>query len=105
MKKLLTILAIGVLTLSYADYNKGSKYYNRYIKKPTKLKSTTYLKDFNITTQKKLDCIISNNRLFEATLKDENLSKRNIKKVIKHKKDIKDFLNGVINGKIPASCG
>ncbi len=108
LKKLVVaglVSASFLTTAALADYNKGFKYYNKYVKKTSGVKSTEFLKKFNIQTVDQLDKIIDDNAKFEKLLEEIGVPKSKIKKVIKKKKDIKDFLEGILNGKIPAGCG
>ena len=92
-----------------ADYNKGFKFYQKYIKKPTKITSTKFIKELNISTEKDINLLLENNAdLLIKKLKENNQTKaiKGIKKIIKkHKlKDLNDFIKGIYEGKIPAGC-
>jgi hypothetical protein len=164
-------------SLAYADYNKGFKYYSKYIKRKSHITSTELLKILNVSTKEELELLFKDNgkllleRLkqieivkglssindgnntdidINSTLTENNnsvtnivnkeknntlvkiksqketlpnlscnklqsfdLKDKEIKVVIKgvkklqkkHKlKDLKDFLEGIIQGKIPAGC-
>ena len=107
LKKLVVaglVSASFLATAALADYNKGFKYYNKYIKKTTHVKSTEFLKKFNIETVDQLDAIMSDDAKFKKLLEEIGVPAKKIKKVMKKKKDIKDFLEGILQGKIPAGC-
>jgi len=110
MKKKIIILSLIGITIASADYIKGVKYYNRYIKNKSGLKSTTLIKELNVTNPLQLNYIFDNNRtILFKTLKDNNNSKaiKGLERILKSKrktKDVKDFLDGILDGKLPASC-
>ena len=91
-------------TAALADYNKGFKYYKRYITRTTHVTATQFVKKLNVETVDELNAIIDDNAKFEKVLKEIGVPKSKIKKILKKKKDIKDFLDGIMNGKIPAGC-
>jgi hypothetical protein len=115
MKRLLKTLAAGALvasiatTMSFADYNKGFKYFNKYVKKPSGVTSSAFIKKIGIEEADDLEPLFKDNAkgLIEAA-KKAGLPKvaKGIEKVVKkHKlKDVKDFLIGIANGKVPAGC-
>jgi hypothetical protein len=115
MKKLVKMLAAGALiasvatTMSFADYNKGFKYFNKYVKKSSGVTSTAFLKKIDIEDPDDLDALFANNAkgLIEAANK-AGLPKvaKGLEKIVKkHKtKDVEDFLKGILNGKVPAGC-
>jgi len=110
-KLLLSALLAGGLFVSVAsaDYNKGFKYYNKYIKKKSGVTSTQLLKKLGINDQDTLKSLLKDNAkgLIEAA-KKAGLKKvaKGIEKIVKKgkTKDLKDFLIGIMNGKIPAGC-
>ena len=91
------------------NYNKGLKYYNRYIFRKSKVKSTEFLSILNIKNKTQLDLYFENPKMI--VLKLNKLGYKNVSKGIeeiekKHKLgDLYNFFKGVLNGKIPASCG
>jgi len=114
--KLVKLIAAGAIiaglsmTSAMADYNKGVKYYNRYVKNKTGLKSLTLIKKLNIKTADQLDKLLANHAkgLIEALKKaGDAKSAAGIAKIAKSKKklkDLRDFLIGIMNGKLPAGC-
>ena len=113
--RLLKVIAAGAIiaglsmTSAMADYNKGFKYYNKMVKKKSKLKSSQMLKLLNIKTAAQLEKLLDNNAAgLIAALEEQGQDKAaaGIKKIVKKKKlqDLKDFLIGIMNGKIPAGC-
>ena len=107
MKKLLLISVAFILL--QADYNKGFKYYQKYIKKPTKITLIKFINDLNITSEKNIDSLFENNaELLIKKLKENNQAKviKGVKKIIKKHKlnDLKDFIKGIYEGKIPSGC-
>ena len=112
MKKSLLLLAIlGVSTLTFASYTKGFKYYKKYITRKTDLKATQFIKDLNITSNEDVKMYFETNtskiiqKLNDANeTKAAKIFKNKILKSKKKTKDIEDFIKGVLNGKIPASC-
>ena len=120
--KISTIILATLLTLptlAFANYNKGYKYFKKYIEN-NHIKSSDFLKEFNITPKnidKKFNkkIIVKINDLM-TELEEEN-DKKDISKLKKLKKglieifkskkktnDVKDFLKGIIEGKVPAKC-
>ena len=114
--KLSRLLVAGVLvasigaTAAFASYNKGFKYYSRYIYRTSHVRSTAILSNLGIQLPSQLKPLFKDN----AKPLIEKLNKAGYKKVAKgiekiakkHKlKDLEDFFIGVLNGKIPASCG
>jgi hypothetical protein len=107
------MLVAGVLlaalssTAAFADYNKGFKYYQKYVKRASGIKGTDFLRLLNIQTPDDVNALLKDNAkpLIE---KLDKLGKKKAAKAIakiakKHKlKDLKDFLVGMVNGKIPA---
>ena len=114
--KLSRLLVAGALvasfgaTAAFASYNKGLKYYGKYVYRKSHIRSTEILGKLGITTPEQLKPLLQNNAkgLIEA-LKKAGYKKAaaGIEKIVKkHKlKDLEDFFMGVLNGKIPASCG
>jgi len=92
------------VSVAMADYNKGFKYYKRYITDTTHVKATQFIKKLNVETVDQLNAIIDNTAKFKQVLEKIGVPKKKIKKILKKKKDIKDFLDGIMNGKIPAGC-
>jgi len=92
------------VSVAMADYNKGFKYYKRYITNTTHVKATQFIKKLNVQTVDQLNAIIDNTAKFKQILEKIGVPKSKIKKILKKKKDIKDFLDGIMNGKIPAGC-
>ena len=106
-----------VKILDYSDiqggnYNKGFKYYNRYVYRRTHVKSAKLLQDLNIKTPEQLKLLFANNAQVLIKVLDKKGGKykevaKNINPIIrKHKlNDLYKFFIGILNGKIPASCG
>ena len=97
-------------TAALADYNKGYKYYNKFIKKKSHIKAPQFIKILGVQTPDELKALFKDNAkpLIE---KLEKAGKKKAAKAVekiakKHKlKDLEDFLIGIMNGKIPAGCG
>ena len=113
--RLLKVIAAGAIiaglsmTSAMADYNKGFKYYNKYVKKKSKLKSSQMLKVLDIKTPEQLEKLLDNNAaglIAALKAKGQDKAAAGVEKIVKkHKlKDMKDFLIGILNGKIPAGC-
>jgi len=113
--RLLKVLAAGAIiaglsvTSAMADYNVGFKYYNKFVKKKSKLKSSKLLKLLDIKTVDQLDALLADNAkgLIEALkAKGQDKAVAGVQKIIKKGKlkDLKDFLTGILEGKIPAGC-
>jgi len=114
--KLVKLIAAGVIiaglsmTSAMADYNKGYKYFNRYVKNKTGLKSTALIDKLHIKTAAQLDKMLDNKAAgLIAALKKAGDAKsaEGIAKIAKSKKklkDLRDFLIGIMNGKRPAGC-
>jgi hypothetical protein len=113
--KLLKVIAAGAIiaglsmTSAMADYNKGFKYYNKMVKKKSKLKSSQMLKLLNIKTAAQLEALLANNAkglIAALKAKGQDKAAKGIEKIVKKHKlnDLKDFLVGIMNGKIPAGC-
>ena len=113
--RLLKLVAAGAIiaglsvTSAMADYNKGFKYYNKYVKKKSKLKSSQMLTLLNITTPDQLNALLANNAsglISALEAKGQTKAADGVRKIVKKHKlnDMKDFLIGILNGKIPAGC-
>jgi hypothetical protein len=113
--RLLKLIAAGAIiaglsmTSAMADYNKGFKYYNKLIKKKSKLKSTQMLSVLGVKTAADLEKLFANNAkpLIDALkAKGQDKAAAGVAKIVKKGKlqDLKDFLIGIMNGKIPAGC-
>ena len=113
--RLLKLIAAGAIiaglsvTSAMADYNKGFKYYNKMVKKKSKLKSSQMLKLLDIKTSAQLEALLANNAkgLIDALkAKGQDKAAAGVEKIVKKHKlnDLKDFLIGIMNGKIPAGC-
>ena len=92
------------------SYNKGFKFYGRYVYRKTHIRSTKLLKDLNIQLPSQLEVLFDNNaKPFIKKLKEKGYNKvaKGIERIIKkgHIQDLYKFLKGILNGKIPASCG
>ncbi len=101
------LLASVSASVAMADYNKGLKYFTKYIKKAHQIKSPVLLQKVGAKTPDDLDALFKDNaklliqKLEAAGLKKEAKGVEKIAK--KHKlKDLKDFFIGVLNGKLPA---
>ena len=113
--RLVKVLAAGAIiaglsvTSAMADYNKGFKYYNKYIKKKSKLKSKAMLDLLGVKTASDLEKLLDNNAaglISALKAKGQDKAAAGVEKIVKkHKlKDLRDFLIGIMNGKIPAGC-
>ena len=114
IKKVLTVgLMTGLLaTFSFANYNKGYKLYKRYIYGRTHVHATALVKDLNVQIAYQLDPLFKNHakKIIEILEKNKNPKVKKVAKIIKKRfarrkrylKDLKDFLAGILNGKIPA---
>jgi len=106
---LAALIAAGFTTTAFADYTKGFKYYNKYVKKKSHIKSTQLIKILGVKTPDELKELFKNNgkplveKLKASGHKD---AAKAMEKIIKkHKlKDVEDFLIGIMNGKVPAGC-
>ena len=103
------VLLATVTTAVFADYNKGYKYYQRYITHKANLKATKFVKDLGVVTPDQLKALFKDNAkpLIEKLKKagDKKAAEIVAKKFAKSKsklKDLEDFLVGIVNGKIPA---
>jgi len=113
--RLLKLLTAGAIiaglsvTSAMADYNKGFKYYNKMVKKKSKLKSSQMLKVLDIKTSAQLEKLLDNNAkglISALEAKGQDKAAAGVAKIVKKHKlnDLKDFLIGIMNGKIPAGC-
>ena len=97
-------------TVAFANYNKGFKYYNKYVKKKSHIKAPQFIKILGVQTPDELKALFKDNakpliEKLKAAGKDK-AAKAVEKLAKKHKlKDLEDFLIGIMNGKIPAGCG
>jgi len=113
--KISRILVAGAIVASlgtalFADYNKGYKYYDKIIKRKTHIKAPEFVKILGVQTPDELEKLFENNgKGLVEKLKATGHKKaaKAVEKIIKKKKlnDLKDFLIGILNGKIPAGCG
>ena len=91
------------------DYSIGYKYYTKYILQPAKIKVTDFIKIIGAKNEDDLNKLFENNaqKLIEVLKKEKQfIAIKGIEKIIKKGKlnDLKAFLQGVLAGKIPASC-
>ena len=101
--------------LDYSDitggsYNKGFKYYSRYIYRTSHIRSTEILSKIGVQLPSQLKILFGNNAQgLIAKLNQAGFKKvtKGVKKIARiHKlNDLYKFLVGILNGKIPASCG
>ena len=138
MKRLILTGLLGLslaVTTSFADYNKGFKYYQKYFKREWGIGGPTFIKILGIEDESKLDEIFKDKEELKKTIAKklreyyinrykkrhhkepskkavENLNKDidkfinsgKFRKFLKKRKDIEDFLKGVMEGKVPAGC-
>ncbi|NPA10681.1 MAG: hypothetical protein GXO62_00375 [Epsilonproteobacteria bacterium] len=112
--KLAKLLVAGAVvaglsvSVAMADYNKGYKYYNKYIKKKSKIKSKQLLDKLGVKSADELKALFKDNAkgLIEKVEAINPKAAEGIKKIVKKGKlkDLEDFLIGIMNGKIPAGC-
>lgn len=103
------LLASVSVNVAMADYDKGYKYYKKYVMKKSGIKGSEFVKMLGMKTPEDVKALFKDNAkpLIE---KLEKLGKKDavaaIKKIVKKKKlkDLEDFLVGIVNGKIPAGC-
>jgi hypothetical protein len=98
-----------VVTTAFADYDKGYKYYTKYIKKKSGLKSTQLIQVLGVKTVDDLKALFADNgKPLVEKLKAAGKEKaaEGVEKIIKKGKlqDLEDFLIGIMEGKIPAGC-
>ncbi len=114
--KLARILVASTIGLSLAtsvalaDYNKGFKYYSKYIKKKAHIKAPQFVKILGVNSVDELKALFKDNgKPLVEKLKATGHEKaaNAVEKIIKKHKlqDLEDFLVGIMNGKIPAGCG
>ncbi len=114
--KLSRLFVAGAIALSFtataalADYNKGYKYYSKYIKRKAHIKAPEFIKVLGVQTPDELKALFKDNgkpliEKLKAAGKDKAAAA--VEKLAKKGKlkDLEDFLVGVMNGKIPAGCG
>ena len=114
--KLSRLFVAGAVALSFtataalADYNKGYKYYDKYVKRKSHIKAPQFIKILGVQTPDELKALFKDNakpliEKLKAAGKDKAAAA--VEKIAKkHKlKDLEDFLVGIMNGKIPAGCG
>ena len=111
LSKLLLAGAIlaGSMTVAMADYNKGYKYYNKLVLKKSHLKSKKMLDLLGIKSPAQLEKLLDNNAkglIAALKAKGQDKAAAGVAKIVKKHKlnDLKDFLIGILNGKIPAGC-
>jgi len=112
--KLTKLLVAGAVvagltaSVAMADYNKGFKYYNKYVKRKAHLKSTQLIKELGVQTVDELKALFADNGkpLVEKLKKINPKAAKGVEKIIKKGKlkDLEDFLVGIMEGKIPAGC-
>jgi len=113
MRRFAKMLVAGVLlaalstTAAFADYEKGFKYYQKYVKRLSGIKGTEFLKLLNIQTPDDVKALLKDDaKPLIAKLKKLGKVKaaKAIEKIVKKHKlnDLEDFLIGMVNGKIPA---
>lgn len=113
--KLSRILVAGAIaggllvTTAMADYNKGFKYYSKYIKRKTHIKAPQFVKILGVQTVQDLKKLFADNgKPLIEKLKATGHEKaaKQVEKIIKKGKlkDLEDFLIGIMEGKIPAGC-
>jgi len=113
MRRFAKMVVAGVLlasvsaSVAMADYTKGFKYYQRYIKKASHIKGSEFPKILGVQTPDELKALFKDNAkpLIEKLEKSgHKKAAKAVEKIAKkHKlKDLEDFLVGILNGKIPA---
>ena len=111
MKRFSKMMVAGLLLTSVsvvmADYDKGFKYYQKYVTKKSGIKGSDFVKLVGIKTPEEVQTLLKDNAkpLMEKLEKlGEKKTAEGIKKIVKKKKlkDLEDFLVGIVNGKIPA---
>ena len=103
------IATVGGTSL-FADYNKGYKYYDKIIKRKTHIKAPQFIKILGVQTPDELEELFANNGkglIEKLNASGHKKAAKAVEKIIKKHKlnDLKDFLIGIMNGKIPAGCG
>ena len=112
--KLTKLLVAGAVvaglsvSVAMADYNKGFKYYNKYVKRKAHIKSTQFIKELGVQSVDELKALFKDNGkpLVEKLEQTNPKAAEGVKKIIKKGKlqDLEDFLVGIMEGKIPAGC-
>jgi len=102
------LASIGV-TSAFANYTKGFKYYKRYVLRTSHIKGTQFLQIIGAQTPSDVNALLKDNaKPLIALLEKKGKVKaaKAIEKIAKKHKlnDLKDFLIGMVNGKIPAGC-
>ncbi len=96
------------VSVAMADYNVGFKYYNKYVKRKSHLKSTQLIKELGVQTIDELKALFKDNGkpLVEKLKQINPKAAKGVEKIIKKGKlkDLEDFLVGIMEGKIPAGC-
>ena len=113
LSRILIASTIGLslaTSVALADYNKGYKYYSKYIKAKAHIKAPQFIKILGVNSVDELKALFKDNgKPLVEKLKATGHEKaaEEVEKIIKkHKlKDLEDFLVGIMNGKIPAGCG
>ncbi len=114
--KLSRLFLAGAVALSFtataalADYNKGFKYYSKFIKRKTHIKAPQFVQILGVQTVDELKALFKDNgKPLIEKLKATGHEKaaKAVEKIAKKGKlkDLEDFLIGIMNGKIPAGCG
>lgn len=104
----LLLASVGT-TAVFADYNKGFRYYKRYITHRTHIKATKMVQILGVQTPSQLKALFKD----DAKPLIQLLEKKGYKKAAKiiekyfahnkrRLKDLEDFLVGIVEGKIPA---
>ena len=101
------LLASVTATMAFANYNIGFRYYKRYVNRMSHIKGTQFLKIIGAQTPDDINKLLKDNAKPLITLLEKKGYKKAAKAIEKiakrHKlKDLKDFLVGMVNGKIPA---
>ena len=110
----MALMIVGFsMTSAMASYNVGLKYYNKYVQEKIHIRGLILLQKLHITNPKQLDDLFKNNAAgFRELLikKGYAAGAEGLEELIsnkfkaKHLKDIRDFLNGLLNGKLRAVC-
>jgi TPR repeat protein len=103
-------IATGLtVSVAMADYNKGFKYYDKYVKRKAHLKSTQLIKVLGVKTVDDLKALFKDNGkplIEKLKAAGQEKAAKGIEKIAKKGKlkDLEDFLVGIMQGKIPAGC-
>ena len=102
------LASVGV-TSAFANYTKGFKYYKKYVLRKSHIKGTQFLKIIGAQTPADVNALLKDNaKPLIALLEKKGKKKaaKAIEKIVKKHKlnDLRDFLIGMVNGKIPAGC-